>query len=61
MEYLTTAQVAERKGVLRRRVNRWVESGRLVPEQVLPGKTGAHLFDAAVVDAFDPDAEEVEA
>lgn len=53
-EGLTTAQVADRKGVRRRTVNRWVESGKLVPVQVLPGRTGAHLFDVEVVDAFDP-------
>lgn len=49
---ITTAQVAERAGVSRRAVTRWVDAGRLTPTQQLPGLRGALLFDAETVDAF---------
>jgi excisionase family DNA binding protein len=48
-ELLTTAQVAERFGVMPRTVTRWVAAGRLPVAQRLPGRTGANLFDPSVV------------
>lgn len=56
MELLNSTEVAKRKGVLPRQVARWVAAKKLVPIKQMPGKTGTFVFDAADVDAFDPDA-----
>lgn len=49
--FLTTAQVAERTGWSVTSINRWALSGEL-PARKLPGRTGAYLFDPAVVETF---------
>lgn len=57
-EYLTANQAAERAGVSRRTITRWIESGRLTAATKLPGETGALLFTADDVDtAAQPEAE----
>lgn len=56
-DFLTTAQVADAKGVNPRTVARWVKSGRLPYAVKVPGETGAYLFDPADVDALDMPAE----
>lgn len=53
-ELLTAAQVADRHQVNRRTVNRWAALGLLQPAVRLPGDTGALLFDAETVEAFEP-------
>ena len=50
-DYLTANESAERAGVSRRTITRWIESGRLAPVAKLPGDTGALLFDPDDVDA----------
>ena len=50
-DYLTANESAERAGVSRRTITRWIESGRLTPATKLPGDTGAMLFDPSDVDA----------
>jgi excisionase family DNA binding protein len=47
---LTTRQAAERLGVDRGTVSRAAAAGRLPAAGKLPGRTGAYLFDAAVID-----------
>lgn len=47
---LTAAQVAQRFGEDRTTVLQRVRDGKLPFAQRLPGRTGAYLFDAAVVD-----------
>jgi excisionase family DNA binding protein len=47
---LTTRQVAERLGVDRGTVSRAAAAGRLPAAGKLPGRTGAYLFDVAVID-----------
>ena len=49
---MSTVQAAEHLGVSPRTVQRLVISGELEPLAKLPGKTGAYLFDAAVVRAL---------
>lgn len=43
-DLLATVEAADVLGVERSTVSRWVEKGRLVPAQKLPGNTGAFLF-----------------
>jgi hypothetical protein len=50
MALVTTAEIAATRLVSVRTVNRMVTNGELVPEQKLPGKTGAHLFDPDAVE-----------
>jgi excisionase family DNA binding protein len=47
---LTSRQAAERLGVDLRTVHRMAGAGRLPPAGKLPGRTGAYLFDVAVID-----------
>lgn len=49
---LTTAQVAERLGMLPRRVRRMAAAGKLPGATKLPGITGAYVFDPDVFDAY---------
>ena len=42
--YLTANEAAERAGVTRRTITRWVAAGRLTPAAKLPGETGSLLF-----------------
>ena len=51
-DLLTAAQVAEKAGVDRRTVTRWVEKGKLAPAIRLPGETGALLFSPVDVEAL---------
>ena len=51
-KFLSTAQVAQAKGVSVRTVVRWVDSGRLTPVVKMPGETGAYVFDPADVEAM---------
>ncbi len=48
---LTTAQVAELTGWSVTSINRWASDGRL-PSRKLPGRTGARMFDPAVVEMY---------
>ena len=50
-DYLTAGQAAERAGVSRKTIQRWMASGRIASALQLPGRTGAHLFRPADVDA----------
>jgi hypothetical protein len=50
---LLTREVAERKGVTVKTVNEWARQGHLPVAHVEP-ISGARMFDAIVVDAFDP-------
>lgn len=43
-DHLTTAEVAELLGCHVATVNRMAKTGRLVPVNKLPGRTGANLF-----------------
>lgn len=47
---LATVEVAERLGVERSVLSRWVQLGKIAVAHRLPGKTGAMLFDPAEVD-----------
>lgn len=47
---LGTVEAAERIGVERSTLSRWVASGRIVPLHKLPGRTGVVLFDPAEVE-----------
>lgn len=49
-DYLNANEAAERAGVSRRTITRWIESERLKPAAQLPGATGALLFLPADVD-----------
>lgn len=51
VDFLTTAQVADLTGWSVTSINRWALSGDL-PARKLPGRTGAYLFDRAVVESF---------
>lgn len=46
---ITTAQAAERLGIERSTLSRWVTAGRIAPAMQLPGATGAMLFDPGAV------------
>jgi excisionase family DNA binding protein len=48
---LTATQAAERAGITRRTLTRWIASGRIAPTVQLPGRTGAMLFHPDDVDA----------
>lgn len=41
---VTITEIVDHYGVARKTVQRWVDAGKLVPVQTLPGRTGAHLF-----------------
>lgn len=47
---LATVEVAERLGVERSVLTRWVQLGKITVAHRLPGKTGAMLFDPVEVD-----------
>lgn len=49
-ELLTSAEAADRLGISRMTVNRRVRSGDIPAAGRLPGRTGAWLFDPAVID-----------
>lgn len=51
-DYISTAQAAKILGLDRSGVIRRIKSGELHPVQTLAGKTGAHLFDRADVEAL---------
>lgn len=50
--YLTSAEAAERLGVDRSTLSRWVASGRIKPVWKMPGRRGPFLFRPADVDAL---------
>ena len=52
---ITAEEVAERLGVNRSTITRWVQSGRLPTALVFPGKRGPRLFDEAAVERFRQD------
>lgn len=54
---LTTQQVAEVLGIDRSRVVRRVRNGSIPTVGKLPGRTGAHLFDRAVIDSLKEQAD----
>jgi excisionase family DNA binding protein len=47
---LATVEAAERLGIERSTLSRWVKEGRIHIAMRLPGDTGAMLFDPAEVD-----------
>ena len=49
-DLLTSAEAAERLGIDRGTLTRWVQSGRIARAAKLPGKRGPALFDPAEVD-----------
>ncbi|WP_058234152.1 helix-turn-helix domain-containing protein [Devriesea agamarum] len=49
---LSTTQVAERLGITRNTVLQRLATDRLVPAMKLPGRTGAYLFDPAVIESI---------
>lgn len=49
-DLLTSAETAERLGIDRGTLTRWVQAGRIEPAMKLPGKNGPALFDPAAVD-----------
>ena len=51
-ELLTTSQVAERYRLSVTHLNRLALKGELPYERKLPGRTGAYLFDSAVVETY---------
>lgn len=51
-QLLSTREAARVLGITRSAVARLVLRGRLQPAFTLPGKTGAHLFDRATVEAL---------
>lgn len=54
---ITTGEVATLYGVSRRTIGRKIATGDLTPLMKLPGKTGAHVFDASQVQrVFEPSA-----
>ena len=50
-ELLFTADVAAKRGVTVRTVNRWVREGKLTPVAQAPGPRGARMFRAADLEA----------
>lgn len=46
-ELIGTSEAAQRLGVDRSTVTRWVKSGRLMPAMTVPGYRGNFLFDPA--------------
>ena len=52
MTLLTTAEAAERIGVSPRRVQQYVQDGRLKRSEEAPAGMRGHLFDPVVVEAF---------
>lgn len=53
LDWLTVAQVAERRGVSTRTVERWVRAG-LAHAVIGAGRTRRYLFRPADVDAYTP-------
>ena len=49
-DLLTSAEVAERLGIDRGTLSRWVQAGQIKRAMKLPGKNGAALFDPAEVE-----------
>lgn len=48
---ITVTQIVEQYGLSRKTIQRWIAAGKIAPDQTLPGRTGAHLFYPATVDA----------
>lgn len=51
-DLITLTEGAERLGIERTTLFRWMQLGRIKPVMKLPGKTGALLFDPADVEAL---------
>jgi predicted site-specific integrase-resolvase len=49
-DLLTSVQTAERLGIDRATLTRWVQAGRITPVMKLPGIRGPALFDPADVE-----------
>jgi excisionase family DNA binding protein len=50
--FITASEAADRLGVDRSTLTRWVQAGRITPAYKAPGVRGAFLFDAAHVDSL---------
>ena len=48
---ISTTEIVERYGVTRKTLQRWLIAGKIVPVKTLTGRTGAHLFDEADIEA----------
>lgn len=55
---LTSAETAERLGIDRGTLTRWVQAGRIVRAMKLPGKQGPALFDPAEVERVRTESQE---
>ncbi|MGB3594820.1 MAG: hypothetical protein WA994_11655 [Ornithinimicrobium sp.] len=55
---ITASEVADRCGIDRSTLTRWIKDGIARPAQKLPGHTGAFLFDASEADRLLPIANE---
>lgn len=51
-DLLGSKEAAEVLGISRTSLNRAVRAGDIPPVAQIPGKTGAYLFDARVIDAL---------
>lgn len=52
-DLISTAEAAERRGVVPQTIARWVSQGKLVPAHKLAGRTGAMLFRPEDVDSVE--------
>lgn len=57
-DLLTSVETAERLGIDRGTLTRWVQAGRIAPAMKLPGKQGAALFDPADVEHIRAESQE---
>jgi excisionase family DNA binding protein len=57
-DLLTSAQAAERLGIDRGTLTRWVQAGRIARAIKLTGKNGPALFDPAEVDRVRAESQE---
>lgn len=51
-QYLGAAEVAERLGIHRSTLTRWITTGRIKPAMQMPGSSGAYLFRQADVEGL---------
>jgi len=57
-DLLTSVETAERLGIDRGTLSRWVQYGQIKRAMKLPGKNGAALFDPAEVERVRAEAQE---
>ena len=60
-DLLTSVEAAERLGIDRGTLTRWVQAGRITPAMKLPGKNGPALFDPAEVERVRAESREAAA